>query len=1125
MLIFAELWYMIYPFLCSRKQFNFFMLKRILTLLVLAVLTGQCINAQVTTSSITGTAKSAKGEPLAGATVIATHTPSGTVYSTIATKDGVFNLPNLRVGGPYSVKITYSGLSPFTVEGFDLELGRPYNINAVLSENAQTLENVVISGTRRAAVQKTGASTNISNRQITTLPTISRSITDFTRLTPQANGTSFAGRDARLNNVTIDGANLNNNFGLSSDPLPGGGSNPISLDAIEEITVNIAPYDVRQGNFTGANIAAVTKSGTNIFHGSAYTYYRNQNYIGRNVADVKLPALQSSYNKIYGGTIGGPIIKNKLFFFLNGEYEERSAVLNYYTPAGGSGQGNVSAVPIDSLKMLSDYLKSKYNYDPGPYDNFNTNVPVKNHKYLAKIDWNISDVHKLAVKYSDFQNSQTFLPSQSGGINGASSAGIITYGPKFSPTAMAFGNVVYDQVDKVRSGSFDLKSNFHGKFANQFLATITKINVDKSHHGAQFPFVDIAGLTPGSKNNYLSFGNEPFNGNYNVVVNDVYTATDNFTYFAGRHTLTAGVTYEFQKVGNGFMPGSQGYYAYGSLSDFLNNRAPKMFSLTYSLIPGQDGVISANVKVGQLGVYAQDEINVNENLRVTAGLRVDKPVYPEQPLPNKAVNELSLYDQDGNLTHYNTGQWPSAKILWSPRVGIRWNVPEQSMTLRGGTGVYTGRIPFVWLTNMPTNVGPYQFGTLVTSNLQNFLFNPDPHAYNPFYNSSLDPTKFPTTGGTVVPTGAYAIISNDFKFPQVWRTDFGVDKMFGKGWSGTLEFMYTKDINAVYMFNANQNAPNSTINLGGGITRPSYTNSAARKLNSNSGNAVVLSNTDLGHSFTFTAQLSKSFSKGFYGSVAYNYTFSQDVTANPGSQANSVWSANPTSGTQNALELSYSNFMVPHRVVANLSYRFEYINHLATTISAFYEGASQGQISYIYNGDVNNDGNSADLMYIPRNASEINFVAIPASGNVPGFTAQQQADAFFKFLAQDKYLSKHQGQVAERFGANQPWYNRVDLKVAQDIFTNFGGRKYTLQATLDVLNALNLINRDWGVKSFYIVNNPLKYVNSTNGVANYQLATYLPRGASQQVLLDRTYIKNYSTSSTYSLQLGFRLLF
>lgn len=1083
---------------------------------------------QVTTSSITGSVTTSDGAGLEGASITATHTPSGSVYTTVSKKGGIFNLPGLRIGGPYVVKIDYVGLKSETVQEIYLALGEPYAINAVLADAAKNLSDVVVlSQKRKSGIDKNSATTVISQRLLTTMPTISRSISDFTRLTPQSNGNSFAGRDGRYNNVTVDGANLNNNFGLSTDPLPGGGSNPISLDAIQEVAVSIAPYDVRQGQFTGANISAVTKSGTNNFQGTVYTYYRNQSFNGRNVGDFKLAAPASSYNKTYGGSIGGPIIKNKLFFFVNGEYEERSAVLNYYSPAGGSGTGNVSSVPIADLKTVADYLKSKYNYDPGAYDNFDPNSPVKNHKILAKIDWNVSQSTKLTVKYSDYQNTQTFLPSQSGGINGASSQNILTYGPKFSTTAMAFGNTAYTQKDIVRSGSFELSSNFHGTYANQFLATITKIKTDKAHLGAQFPFVDIANL-PGSKNNYISFGNEPFNGNYNVVINDVYTITDNFTYFAGKHTLTGGLSYEFQKVGNGFMPGSQGYYAYGSVDDFINNRAPKMFALTYSLVPGQDAVISANLKVGQASAYVQDEVAVNDNFKLTYGLRIDKPVYPEQPLANKAVDALPLYANDGSsLTKYSTGSWPKSSLYFSPRVGFRAKIPDENMVVRGGTGLFTGRIPFVYLTNLPTGVGPYQFGALVTSGLNNFLFNPDPHAYNPFYNTALDPTKFPTTGGTVVPTGAYALIANNFKFPQVWRTDISVEKQLGKGWSYSLEAIYTKDVNAVYMYNANQKAPDASISLapGGGITRPSYSGSAARKLNSTSGNAVVLDNTKKGQSFSFTAQINKTLAKGFSGFLAYTFTSAMDVTANPGSQANSVWSANPTSLTQNDVQLANSSFSVPHRIVAALSYRFEYAKNFATTIGAYYEGSSQGTLSYIYNGDVNNDGNSADLMYIPKDASQINFVTINASGNNPGFTAAQQSDAFFKFLAQDKYLNKHKGQVAERNGSILPWYNRVDLKLTQDIFSNIGSHKHTLQITVDMLNALNFFNKNWGIKSFYIVNNPLKYVNSTGGVANFQLATYLPQGATQQVLLDKTYVNNNSTSSTWGMQLGLRYIF
>jgi hypothetical protein len=1080
------------------------------------MITGQILHAQVTTSSITGTVKDKNGQPLTGATVVATHTPSGTTYSTIAGKDGVFVLPNLRIGGPYTVHITFTGQEPYTVEGVNLLLGEPYSINAVMGEGTQSLEAVVITGrSRRAATDKTGAATNIGSRQLTTLPTISRSITDFTRLTPQANGNNFGGRDARYNNVQIDGANLNNNFGLSSDALPGSG-NPISLDAIEEINVNIAPYDVRQANFTGAGISAVTRSGTNTFHGTAYDYYRNQSFNGTHVGDTKLSSIQAQKNNIVGVSLGGPIIKNKLFFFVNGEYETKSTPGVTYVPTGGSGSGNVSAVSIDTMRILSDYLKQTYNFDPGAYDNF-PNFQTKNHKILGKVDWNISSAHKLTLKYSDYVQTSDNLISQSGGINGASSTGIAIYGPRFSNSAMSFANVNYQAKDIVRSGTVELNSSFQRKFANQFLATLTKISTTKSHAGATFPFVDILGGPAGPKNNYISLGNEPFNGNNNIVLNDVYTVTDNFTYYAGKHTLTAGASYEFQKVGNMFMAGSQGYYVYGSLSDFMNNAAPKLFSQTYSLRLGQDAVYSANLKIGQLGFYIQDELVANDRVKVTGGLRIDIPVYPEQPLENPAISGLSLYDHAGNMTNYTTGKWPKSSIYWSPRIGFRYDVEGDKKTiLRGGTGILTGRIPFVYLTNIPSNSGMYQYGALITSNLQNFLFNPDPHAYNPFYNSNLNPAQFPTTAGTVVPSSPYALTSSNFKFPQVWRTDLAVDKQLGKRWSLTLEALYTKDINAVYMFNANQKQPDTVV-FTGPFSRPRFSNSAARKLNATSGNAIVLDNTSLGSSFVFTAQVSRSFANGLYGSLAYTYTFAQDVTANPGSQANSVWAVNPTSGTQNDLELAYSNFAIPHRVVANFSYRKEYVKHLATTISLFYEGGSAGTYSYIYNGDINNDGNSADLMYIPKDPSEIQFKD-KVYGNVT-YTAKQQSDIFFQYIDQDPYLSKHKGQVAERNGAKYPWYNRLDMKFAQDLFTSIGDRRHTLQFTADFINFLNLLNKDWGIKKLYTVNNPLRIENVTNGVPVFSLTPYNGAPVSQ------TFVNNVSTQSTWGVQLGLRYSF
>lgn len=1102
------------------------MLKR-LTILLLAVSASFFLFAQVTTSSMTGTVKDNTGQPLAGATVTATHLPSGTSYAAISSRDGVFNLQGLRVGGPYQVKIDFVGLKSAIFQNIILQLGEPYNINVQLDISEQVMENVIVSTrARKAATEKSGMSSVINSRMLSTMPTISRSITDFTRATPQANGNNFGGRDARYNNLTVDGANLNNNFGLSTDPLPGGGNNPVSLDAIEEVSVSLAPYDVRQGNFTGGNIAAITKSGTNTYHGTAYLYWQNQNLRGYKIAgqSASNPKFES---KVYGGSISGPIIKNKLFFFVNGEYEEKPPAAGItWTPKGGSGEGNISDVPVDSLKAVANYLNSTFKYDPGVYDNFAA-FQNTNHKILGKIDWNISTKHKLTLKYSDFKGLQDFLPSQSGGIAGAD---IATYGPKFSKSAMGFSSVIYTQEDIVRSGALELNSNLKNKMSNQFLATFTKIQSDKTHDGATFPFIDIMGATPGDKRNFISVGNEPFNGNNNKVHNDVLTITDNFSYYVGKHSLTAGVSYEYQKVGNMFMAGSQGYYLYNNVSDFVNNRAPVKFAQTYSLIDGQEAVFSAQLKIGQLGAYVQDEINVSPNLKFSIGVRMDKPVYPEQPLENPATTALSFQNLKGETIHYSTGKWPKSSALFSPRASFRWDTyGDKTLIIRGGTGLFTGRIPFVYLTNIPTNSGMYQFSAKVLStsagvDMSDFLFNPDAHAYNPFYNTALAskyPTYFPTTAGTV-PSSNVVFTQPDYKFPQVWRTDLAFDKQLGKSWRVSVEALYTKDINATYMYDANQKAPNGTVTTGS-YTRGYYLSTGARRINSNVSNAIVLANTSKGSSFVFTTLLEKTFLKGLYGSLAYTYTYAANVTENPGSQAASTYNANVTGGTLNDFELAYTSFAVPHRIIGNVSYHFEYLSHLGTTISFIYEGAHNGTYSYVYNGSLTNQGqNSANLIYIPKDATnpaEIQFKNNVLYPNGQTYTSAQQAQIFEAYIQQDPYLNKHRGQLAERNGAKRPWYNRVDMKLVQDIFAKVGPRRHTIQLSADIFNVANLLNHDWGARKIYTINNPLRVENVTNGIPTFSITSY--NGAP----VTQTFINNISTSTTWAMQLGVRYIF
>lgn len=1114
--------------------------KRILKLFVLVFMLPMAMFAQVTTSTISGTVSS-KGQTLEGAAIKATHLPSGTVYTTVSKKGGTFNLSGLRTGGPYQVTITYVGLKSQTVDGFSLNLGEAYNINAELQETNDVTSVTVSSTKRKSGADKNGVSTVVSSRQLTTLPTISRSITDFTRLTPQSNGNSFAGRDGRFNNVTVDGANLNNNFGLSTDPLPGGGNQPISLDAIDQVSVNITPYDVRQSNFTGANVAAVTKSGTNTFGGTVYSYYKDQKYIGTHVGKFDLPAQTISKSQIYGGSIGGPIIKNKLFFFVNGEYEKKTLPPGTtYTPTGGSGAGNVSAVKVDSLKKLSDFLASKYGYQTGAYDNL-PNFESKNHKFLAKLDWNISNAHKLTLKYNELVSENDASLNSTSVPNGATSGtNAWTSQARFGANAYSFANSNYGFKDVVKSGALELNSNFSNRMSNQLIASYTKIQTTRTFPGSPFPFIDIIGnanlsgaaatYAGGARNNYMSAGVDPYTVN-NDVLNKIYNFTDNFTYYAGKHTLTAGIAYEYQTVGNMFMPAFQGYYTYGSLAEFMTGAHPIAYGITYSRVAGQDAVYSAEMKIGQGSLYAQDEYNVNSRFKLTYGIRLDKPFYPEQPLENPSITALTFNDKDGNPTHYSTGMWPKARIYVSPRAGFRWDVEgDKQLVIRGGVGVYTGKLPFVYLTNMPTNSGMYQVSALATAaQLNSITFNPDRNAYLSLFTA---PAPTPNTGG-------FVLIDPNYKFPQVFRANLGFDKQLGNGWSFTMDGILTKDLNPVIMRNANESAPTSTVNLGGS-TRPSFSanTTTARRVYSAYANAIVLENAKSGGvAVSLTTQISKSFSKGFYGSVAYTFTSASDLTANPGSTASSTWSSNATSGTQNTQEFANSSFIVPHRIVANVSYRKEYLKHLATTVSLFYEGASQGTFSYIYgaasgtaptgftNGaDVNFDGNSSDLMYIPKDASQITFV--PLTVGTTTYTAQQQSDAFFAFVKQDKYLSKHMGQVAERNGAKYPFYHRVDFKLTQDLFTNIGKKRNTLQLSFDCLNFLNLVNKNWGSKDFFVVSNPLRATkNATTGEVRYQLATYTANGETTPKLVDTTFIKSISTSSTYSFQVGIRYIF
>lgn len=1078
--------------------------------------------AQVTTSSVSGVVKDKNGALLEGATITATHLPTGTMYNTISKKGGIFNIPNARIGGPYTLKVQYVGYQAQTLDGINLSLGEPYGVSVVMGEDVKTVTEIIVTGGKRKVfADKSGPSTVLGQQQIKTIPNFSRNIVDFTSVTPQAGSNNgFGGRDGRYNNIQIDGANLNNNFGLRSDPLPGGSiSSPISLDAIEEVSVSIAPFDIRQSGFTGAGINAVTKSGSNLFRGGVYGYLRTQDMNGRKVRDSILPKLQTSRTQFIGGYVGGPVIKNKLFFFVSGEYEKRQFPGIQFQPKGSSGGLNSSTTPLDSLKILSDFLKTTYGYETGAYENF-PNYQLENYKILAKIDWNISSVHRLTLRYNDYLNSNDEDLNGSSVINGggfsvttASGTSTISRLPnnRFGPFSMSYQNSIYGFKNIVRSGALELNSSSSGQWANQFLATFTQTRATRTSPGKDFPLIDIFN---GIGQNQITVGLEPFTPN-NDVKNSTFNVTNNFTYFAGKHTLIFGANYEQQYLGNSFMPGSQSYYVFNTLNDFLTNQSPRFFAYTYSLIPGKTQVYSAELKLGQAAIYAQDEINISPKFKLTLGVRVDKPIYLEKPLPNPAIDALSIIGKDGESRNYNTTQWPRSQLLWSPRVAFRYDVDgDKSTIIRGGTGIFTGRIPFVWLTNMPTNSGVYQNQVAITdlNRLQNFKFKPTTNAYR---------DSFPSTVGSSVPSAGFVLIDPDFKFPSIWRTYLAFEKSLGGGWLFTTELSFARDINAVIMRNANLKAPDARFN--GNDNRPRYSSTSTRWVNpAYTRNIIVLENSKKPGLSTFaTVSISKSFTKGFYSSLSYTYTSAVEYSGNPGAIAGSAWSGTAGVGTPNMPELGWNSDLKPHRILGIISYKKEYLKRFATTITLIYEGSTSGTYSFINNGDLNNDGQSGvDLLYIPKDANELVF--LPITGSTP-YSAQAQKDAFNQFIANTPYLNKRKGSYAERNATTLPFFHSVNISIRQEIYTfiSKSGRKQSLQLTADVFNFLNMINKNWGVRPLLVVRDPLVAagVDATTGKPAYRMRVVngkLPVNPIQT---------NYSTSSTWGAQVGVRYEF
>jgi hypothetical protein len=1069
----------------------------------------------VTTGSINGTVRDPQGALIPGVTITAVHVPSGTTYEVISLEDGRFLFPALRVGGPYKVTAALPGFNSEVVNGLEVSLGVAPTIDFKMTVQSVTAEITVEAESSPILTSEvTGATTAVTRDNLATLPSITGTMASVARLSPQYGGNmSFAGQDNRFNNVTIDGSYFNNSFGLSG--TLGGRTNvaPISLAAIDQVQIAVAPYDLRQGNFVGANVNSVTRSGDNDFRGSVYRTWKNQRWVGKQAQGLTVNAGTFNFANT-GFWAGGPVLPNKLFVF--GNYEDEAFTkpgTTFVANAGGQpAVGNVTRVLASDLDALSSFLQSKFNYATGPYQGYPFLTPAT--RVLVKGDYNLNSSNKIVFRYTKLNSSTDVLESTSsslgfGGRNG-------------NTNALNFKNSNYSILENINSYVGHWSGFFGSKTSNELIVAYDNHDESRPQHGSVFPLVDILQAST----EYTSFGYEPFTP-FNALLYSQFQVQDNFTKLVNRHSLTFGATFEHYHSNNQFYPGIQSVYVYNSLADFYTdangylanpNRTTSPVSLghfqvRYSNQPGQKVPLQP-LTVNYDGAFAQDQWKLLENLSMTAGLRFDIPVFANTGYDNSAADQLTFIDENGKPVQYNTGKLPNTSLLWSPRVGFNWNaIGNRNLQIRGGTGIFSGPPAYVWISNQIGNTGVLTGFTDVT-NTTAYPWNPNPDAYKPA-----------ATGG-VPPSYELAVTDRNFKFPQIWRTSIGADHRLPLGFTGTADFIYNRDVNGIYYINANQVAP--THNFTGVDTRPYWGTATSlggapnQRIYQQVTDNTVLKNENIGHSLNLAFSAQRNINR-FFIKAAYSYGQAKN-TVDAGSIAFGSWQQNPVPFNGNTAPVAFSSNSPGNRFFIAASYRKEYFKFGATTVATVFEG-NQSNTSYLFSGDANGDGNTGnDLIYIPRDTSEMNFQPFTSSGVT--FSAADQAAAWDSYIKADHYLSRHRGQYAVRGATFLPMAWRDDLNFSQDFMFNTAGKRHGFQLRLDILNFTNALNHNWGVSQRLASTSPLTNPGiDSQGRLTYRLRTLPPNNLLGTSPSTMPYQYNANLADAYQVQVSIRFVF
>ena len=1076
--------------------------------------------AQVTTSGINGIVTAGNEEAI-GATITAKHVPSGTIYRAITNIDGRYTLTGMRTGGPYEVEISYIGFQTQKFTDIQLALGQNTVLDAALSENSEMLKEVVVVAKANNTMRsdRSGAVTNLNAQAMAVVPTVGRSLTDIMKMTPQsssASGMAIGGGNYRQSSVTIDGASFNNAFGLGASPLPGGGT-PISMDALDQMTVSITPYDVRQSGFTGGGINAVTKSGTNEFRGSAYTYLTSSSLKGARVGDISLP-VDNGHNNTFGLTFGGPIIKDKLFFFVNGEIEDNVTT----GPASRAGDGSIPyTTQLNELESLSDYLQKTYGLTTGSWQGYHVKTPA--YRILARVDWNINDNHKFNIRFTKSNRKESKGASASRAI-GSNQSNIIyggnqnTYGSLTTYSMNSLSSRYYTEY-RFTSIAAELNSTF-GIFRNTLRGTYSFQDQPRStEYGDNYPVIEI--VMNDGQDHYPSWaltGDIFTYGNLTQTKNTVITDELNVT--LGKHNLFAGLQYEHNYAANGYAQAAAGYYVYEATPEQVHQgnwgavfgAKPRYFGITYGNNDNHS-MFTSEMKTNQWSLYFQDNISWSDRFRTSIGVRLELPSYPS--LTNNYNEEFYQLDFGGR--HFRTDAVPKTSVSVSPRIGFNWDITgDRKYILRGGTGLFVGRMPFVWLVSAVGNSGMGQTSYIA--------YAANGKTLPSFTMSQSEMLKqINATSATSVPSGP-TILSESLRMPKTWKASLAFDAKLPWDIDFTLEGIYNRDINPVVVSNANVYWDgSSTVDLGHGDVRhmlsiynPDYS-------------AYVLENAgSKAYYFSLSAQLRKSFDFGLDLAASYTYSTSKvygegigdQVTAAYNNYRNSVHAVNDQ-------EMGYATYVAPNRLLLSASYKLKESKYSTSTFSIIYDGYQNGflgaysfnRYSYIFNNCINGDKWApGNLIYVPASREELNGWDFADNGEVNGetYTANMQRDDFWAYIQQDDYLKDRLGQYAERGGAKMPWHYQIDFKYLREMSLKIGKHRHTLQLGLDILNLPNFLCKDWGIYKQITGNTLLTYNTKTNQY------TYNLVNGERHLFTSQNYL---SGASSYQMMFTIRYLF